>query len=124
MKEFLLVFIGGGIGSVARWLVSKIMAISTINLPIATLSSNILSCIVFGFVSAYLVTKSTASQELKLLMLTGFCGGFSTYSTFIVETVELSKSGQNVFAFGNILINFLFCVLGLSLGMWILKLIY
>ena len=122
MKQFLLVFIGGGMGSVARFLVGKAYSWQPV-FPLATLTSNFLSCVVFGVVMMLGVERMNVSYELKLLLITGFCGGFSTYSSFTVETIQLFKTGQHTLACGNIVLNFALSVGGFYLGMATSKLV-
>lgn len=121
MRELLLVFLGGGLGSAARYLVSKTYAVVQPSFPFATLTANVLSCVVFGLIIMLGVDKLNISPAFKLLMLTGFCGGFSTYSSFTFETVELFKNGNSAMAFTNIVLNFLLSVMGLYLGVAIAK---
>ena len=121
MKELLLVFLGGGLGSVARYLVGKFFFIWQPNFPFATLSVNFLSCLIFGAVMILGLDKLNVQNTLKLLLLTGFCGGFSTYSTFTFETIELYKSGQNELAAANIVLNFALSVSGIYLGALLIK---
>ena len=123
MKQFLLVFLGGGLGSVCRFLVGKIYPAGTSLFPWATLSANFLGCLVFGMVLMLGVEKINLNYPLKLLLITGFCGGFSTYSSFTVETVELFKQSHSALAFGTIVANFVFSVAGLYLGGWLVRLI-
>lgn len=122
MKEFLLVFIGGGIGSVSRFSVSRLLINVVPAFPFATLVSNILSCTVFGMVMMLGVNRLNLHEGLKLLLITGFCGGFSTYSAFTFETVELFKQGQAGMAVLNIILNFILSVSGLYLGIVSIKL--
>jgi len=122
MKQFLLVFIGGGSGSIARFLVGKAYSAWQPNFPLATLTSNFLSCVVFGLLVMLGVEKMNLNYSLKLLLITGFCGGFSTYSAFTFETVDLFKTGQNALALSNIILNFVLSVSGLYLGMMAAKL--
>ena len=116
MKDFLLVFAGGGLGSVARLLVGKLYKNWQPGFPLATLTVNFLSCMVFGAVLMLGVNRMNLSYSLKLLLITGFCGGFSTYSAFTFETVELFKTGQQGMALVNIVLNFVLSVSGLYLG--------
>lgn len=116
MKQVLLVFGGGGLGSVCRFLVGKLYPASTSLFPWATLTVNFLSCLIFGVVMMLGVEKINLSYPLKLVLITGFCGGFSTYSSFTAETVELFKHGHNGLAIGNIVGNFALSVAGLYLG--------
>ena len=121
MRELLLVFAGGGLGSVARFLVGKVFMTWQPGFPFATLTVNFLSCLIFGAVMVLGVEKLNIQYTLKLLLITGFCGGFSTYSAFTFETVELFKSGENGLAISNIIVNFALSVSGLYLGVFLIK---
>lgn len=121
MKDYLLVFAGGGLGSVARFLIGKLYKNWLPQFPLATLTANFLSCLVFGAVVMLGVNKMNIPYSLKLLLITGFCGGFSTYSAFTFETVELFKHGQQGLAFSNIILNFALSVTGLYLGIFAVK---
>ncbi|HEX8376192.1 MAG TPA: fluoride efflux transporter CrcB [Pedobacter sp.] len=121
MKELLLVFAGGGLGSVARYGISKMYGSWQSIFPFATLTANFLSCIVFGLIIILSADKLSISPLVKLLIITGFCGGFSTYSSFTFETVQLFKNDNTLLAFSNILLNFFLSVSGLYIGMLIAK---
>ncbi len=121
MKELLFVFAGGGLGSVCRLLVSKMLKNQSTFFPFATLASNFLSCVVFGALVMLGVNKMNLSYNMKLLLITGFCGGFSTYSAFTFETVELFKHNQHWLALSNIVLNFALSVAGLFIGMFAVK---
>jgi CrcB protein len=116
MKELLLVFGGGGLGSVSRFLIGKCYPAGLSVFPWGTLSANFLSCMVFGLVLILGVEKINLTYSLKLLLITGFCGGFSTYSSFTFETVDLFKHGNSGLALTNIVANFALSVAGLYLG--------
>src|SRR5690606_22086201 len=99
----LFIFLGGGLGSLCRYGVSKLsVQYFAGNFPLGTFIANILSCIVLSFSVIWLNDKMGTSASLKLFLITGFCGGFSTFSTFSVETVELLKTGHYVVAVLNI----------------------
>ncbi len=121
MKSYLLVFIGGGFGSITRFLTAKLLGVLTPSFPFATLTANFLSCLILGFTVAFGLTKTTFSPEVKLLIITGFCGGFSTFSSFTYETVELFKSGQILLALCNVLLNIALSIIGLYLGFLLSK---
>lgn len=110
MTKFLLVFIGGGIGSVARYLISIFTATMVVsNFPIATLLSNVFSCVILGITIALGESKTMLFSPISLFIITGFCGGFSTFSTFSYETIQLMKNGHYSYALLNIIINILVC---------------
>ena len=105
------VFIGGGIGSVLRYAIRILFSKTTLTLPIATLSANISSCIIFALAFWLFSTKQLAGDNVKLFLLTGICGGLSTFSTFSFETFELLKQQQYAWASANVLISLFLCVL-------------
>ncbi len=110
MNSILAIFIGGGIGSLLRYGVSVFVAdrFKTI-FPLATLASNVLSCIILAIAIIAFHNKSEMNPVWKLFIITGFCGGFSTFSTFSYETVELIKSGNSMYAFANIFVSVAVC---------------
>lgn len=91
--NFVLVFLGGGLGSVCRYLIAKTMSNHQMDFPLATFVANILSCIILGYLIG-LGMRNGISDNAKLLLMTGFCGGFSTFSTFSGEIVLLMQDGQ------------------------------
>ncbi|MCP4439670.1 MAG: fluoride efflux transporter CrcB [Aureispira sp.] len=89
MLNFALVFLGGGLGSLCRYAVGLWLPSSSPQaFPWATLLANILACIVLGILVGWMA-KHPISNPYKLLIGTGFCGGFSTFSTFSKETLAL-----------------------------------
>ncbi|MCD6068300.1 MAG: fluoride ion transporter CrcB [Bacteroidetes bacterium] len=105
------VFIGGGIGSVCRWGISLGLKNMPVSLPWATLIANVVACIVFAGVIVFYKNQSFTSDSYKLILLTGFCGGLSTFSTFSYETMELMKAGSYLYAGINVAANILLCFL-------------
>lgn len=105
------VFIGGGIGSVIRYLFGVLFSKSTLSLPIGTLCANVISCIIFAIALTTFQTKLQENANLRLFLLSGICGGLSTFSTFSYETFELLKQHNYAWASANILISLASCVL-------------
>jgi len=109
--SFLWVFIGGGLGSVTRYLFGALFTHLKLPLPYATLSANLVSCLLFALTLYAFKDKGDIPAYIRLLILTGVCGGLSTFSTFSFETFELLKQSQYFWALGNILLNTVFCIL-------------
>lgn len=106
MKYIFFIFIGGGVGSVLRYLVSKYTTSNFTNINVlATLFSNLLATILLAFLIYFIHDKNPIQMSWKLLLVTGLCGGFSTFSTFSYETFELFKLNMPFYAFLNIFIS-------------------
>jgi CrcB protein len=98
-KTILYVAIGGAIGSVLRYLITLFINKQFSHpIPIATLLINILGCFLIGFLVGTFDKNNTLDISLKYLLLTGFCGGFTTFSAFGLENVTLFQSQNPVSA--------------------------
>lgn len=113
MKELLLVGCGGALGAMLRYALG-LLPIRT-SFPIMTMLINILGAFCIGMVVAY-AQKSTAQTGFLLFLKTGFCGGFTTFSTFSLETLQLFETQRylegTMYALGSLLL----CILGVLLG--------
>ena len=102
MKWFYL-FLGGGVGTVARYaLGGAVYGWLGARFPFGTLAVNLLGCFLAGFLTALTDEKFLLSPEMRVLLLIGFLGGFTTFSSFMLETANLIKDGQAMAAFGNV----------------------
>lgn len=122
MWKVLLVFLGGGLGSLCRYGISLAMARYASTFPLATLLSNVLSSSILGFLVMY-GTQHYLPVSLRLLIATGFCGGFSTFSTFAAESLTLLQHGQWIYGFTNMFGSMLLGLAGIYLGMRLSSLI-
>ncbi len=121
MFNVLAVFIGGGLGSLARYGIGR-FTVHTLgaDFPFGTLFVNVLSCVVLGF-SLSMVESRTQLIWSRSFIAVGFCGGFSTFSTFSLETINLLKEGQWLYAGTSVLLNLTLCLLGIALGIYCAK---
>jgi len=119
MNIVLAVFVGGGLGSVARYGLSVLFQkLHLDSFPLATLASNTFSCFLIGYlIGTQFWGKDTSIW--KPFLAVGFCGGFSTFSAFSVETLELAKNGMVFQALLNGLTNMVLCLSATAVGMWL-----
>lgn len=117
LTKIFLVFLGGGCGSIGRWGLSLCLKRYTVTLgglPVHTLAANLAGCLLIGLLANWIGRNS--SQALPLLLVTGFCGGFTTFSTFSLETFELMRSGHLGMAALYLALSVLVCVAGVAIG--------
>jgi len=104
LNTYLLVFLGGGMGSMLRLAIAKWCAPLGWVFPLATFSSNFLSCLILGLFLG-LRGRGGLTTDFHFLLASGFCGGFSTFSTFSMENLALAQEGHWVHAALNILLS-------------------
>lgn len=93
IKNLLFVLLGGGFGSVARYLLSYFFTKNNVsNFPWATFIANSLGCLIIGLLFGYIQKNNLQNETFKLLLITGFCGGFTTFSTFSLENIQFIQN--------------------------------
>ncbi len=116
--SLLAVFIGGGAGSVLRYLIALASKRTGMHLfPYHTLIANLIGCFVIGFLFAIFMRRLELNPQLKYLLMAGFCGGLTTFSTFSLEIVNLIEAGHYGLAvlYGGSSV--LLCLVAVVLGM-------
>jgi len=123
MKHAILVFIGGGFGSVLRFVIGKYLNSTETGIPYGTFLANILGSLLIGIILGLAAKNSTLSQSQTILLASGFCGGFTTFSTFAYENHVFLKSGDftsfALYTIASFVIGFLAVFIGLYLVKYI-----
>ncbi len=119
IKNLILVFIGGGLGSSLRYIISKHLNASSL-LPYGTFIVNILGSLLLGAILGYAIKTNTLNNPTNLILGVGFCGGFTTFSTFSFENYSLIKSGDylsfSVYFFGSLILGILAVLFGILIS--------
>ncbi len=116
LVKCLAVGMGGFIGSVARYLVSRVEFQKSGNYPINTLLVNVVGAVLIGMIIVYAKENGMSDEKLLFLKM-GLCGGLTTFSTFSVETFDFIESGNMMMGIAYVTVTVLLCVLGVYLGM-------
>ena len=124
MINYLVVSAGAAMGGALRYGISSFIQkhISVI-FPYGTLVVNIVGSFILGFIMFYLNEKELIGNELRLFLTIGFCGGFTTFSTFSYETLNLFLETEYLLAIYNVLLNVVLCLIGIYLAYLLSRLI-
>ncbi|UFH55172.1 fluoride efflux transporter CrcB [Spirosoma sp. KNUC1025] len=120
MHPYVLVFVGGGIGSLTRYMAGRLIPATLLGTPFpnAILIVNVLASFVLGLVVGWVISRS-AGEEVRLFIGVGFCGGLSTFSSFSYDTAALLQNGRFGVALLNIVLNVVLCLLASFGGLWL-----
>jgi len=122
MTQLLMVGAGGAIGAIGRYLLSTwVYSLSGRAFPWGTLAVNLLGSLLMGFLSVWLLERMTVSDEMRALLMVGFLGAFTTFSTFSLETLLLLEEGAVARAGINIAVSVITCILAAWMGTLIAK---
>ena len=120
MKQLVFVFLGGGFGSVLRYVIGKLLNNTENGVPYGTFVANILGSLLIGIVLGLAAKHDSLSQNQTLLLATGFCGGFTTFSTFAYENHMFLKSGDftsfAIYTIASFVVGFLAVFFGMYLA--------
>ena len=102
LKSFIVIAVGASLGAWLRWLLGVKLNALFPTIPPGTVVANMVGGYIIGLAIAFLAASPTLSPEWRLLIITGFCGGLTTFSTFSAETVALIQEGRLLWALGSI----------------------
>jgi fluoride exporter len=118
MQSLLFVFLGGGLGSVVRYTLGRwVNTLHTQNFPYGTLAANVFACLTLGLLIGLADHRQLLSPNARLFWAVGFCGGFSTFSTFSHETLSLLQGGFSTSSIIYVIASLLLCVVAIYLGL-------
>ena len=122
MWAYIAIAIGGVLGCWARYAMTNLVqSIYGREFPYATLSINVLACFMMGFLFEETLTRLTISPVLRVGILTGFIGGFSTFSTFAMETLLLTEQGEGARGLLYVLLSIVFGLAAVAGGVYIAR---
>jgi len=126
MKALALVALGGGFGAVCRYLLPGLLLRGTAGgFPLGTLAVNLIGCLLIGLWAGLSVRHAWLDGELRLLLVTGVLGGFTTFSAFGLESLQLLRRGElaltGLYVGSSILLGLLMVAMGWWLGSWMAR---
>ena len=114
--NFLIVFAGGGLGALVRYMLCLVLPKMSY-FPAGTLTANFLGCFIATAVFVYLVSKCEADSAYKTFLIIGFCGGLSTLSALSLELLEFIQNGEYIRAFAYTITTMFVCTISVMLGL-------
>lgn len=123
MIHWILVAVGGAIGAMGRYWVSGVLNNAEHKLPLGTLTANVVGSFLMGVCFVLILEKAKLSPEMRPLLMTGFMGAFTTFSTFSLEAVALIQEGHIMSALIYISLSLLLCLVALYAGLTVTRLI-
>lgn len=116
----LYVTLGGALGTLTRYLLSVLALPISHRFPWATLIANVTGCALIGFVGTLTLAhgRYPLSENMRLFLMVGFCGGYTTFSAFGLQTLDLIRNGATARAMLNVVASVFLCLIGVAIGHW------
>ncbi len=122
IKTILIIGLGGAIGSILRYLTSVLVNKYWSNhFPMATFLTNIIGCFLIGFLIGFIDKNYANNSDLKWFLITGFCGGYTTFSAFGLENISLFQNQNSIIAFLYIGLSLFIGLLSVWFGLFLSK---
>lgn len=121
MARIFLICAGGAIGTGARYLLATAVTRAFGNFPFGTLAVNVIGSFLASVLMVLALEKAALSPDLRLILVTGVLGGFTTYSSFNYETLHLAQSGAGGLAVANVALTLIACLLAGVAGIWLAR---
>ena len=122
MQQLIAIAIGGALGALGRYWVSGLLNNADYRIPYGTLTCNAVGSFLMGVCFVLILEKSKLSPEMRPLLMVGFMGAFTTFSTFSMETIAMLQEGHVMSAAIYILLSVLLCLVALYSGLWFTRL--
>lgn len=122
MKNIFYIFLGGGLGSILRYAISKLFMADKSSFPWSTLIANFIGCFIIGIVLGWFINNNKQYSDLYVFLSIGFCGGLTTFSTFSVEGLTYLKNGDLLIFLTYLLFSIIGSILLAALGYYIYQL--
>jgi CrcB protein len=123
MLIYFWVALGGALGTMARlWLGSHVAMLTGARFPWGTILINLLGSFVISFFGTLTSTRLAVPIEARAFVMIGLCGGFTTFSTFSLQTLELARAGRLAAAGTNVVLSVAVCLVAVAIGHWLASL--
>lgn len=118
LTSVLIVMLGGALGTLARYAISVLALPISSRLPWGTIIINITGSFLIGLFGTLTLAhgRYPVSENVRLFVMIGLCGGYTTFSSFSLQTLDLLRSGATMRALANVLLSVVLCVLAVALG--------
>ena len=124
MSILISVFLGGGFGAIIRYLViEQVNKLFLVAFPFGTIAVNVIGAFLIGLLSSYIAERLDVSENIKMFLIVGFCGGFTTFSSFNIEFYQLFSNGEILSSLIYVTTTFVLTVVAFYIGVSLLKLI-